>query len=119
MSKILVMGDYKLSFICPGCNGRHVISHNDPEGGAPNWDFNGNFDNPTISPSILVRGTVLTDKGDADIKAWCDAGYPKRIEPFESIPRICHSYITDGNIQFLSDCTHELAGQTVPLQEIE
>ena len=32
---------------------------------------------------------------------------------------ICHSYIRNGMIQFLSDCTHPLVGQTVPLMEIE
>jgi len=28
---------------------------------------------------------------------------------------ICHSFVTDGQIQFLGDCTHKLAGRTVPL----
>lgn len=27
----------------------------------------------------------------------------------------CHLFLTDGRIQFLSDCAHELAGQTVDL----
>jgi hypothetical protein len=31
--------------------------------------------------------------------------------------RVCHSFVTDGRIQFLSDCTHELAGQTVDLPD--
>lgn len=31
----------------------------------------------------------------------------------------CHSFITDGKIQYLSDCFHELAGQTVDLPEID
>jgi len=31
---------------------------------------------------------------------------------------VCYSYITDGRIQFLSDCTHELANQTVDLPPI-
>ena len=26
------------------------------------------------------------------------------------------SYVKDGSIQFLADCTHALAGRTVPLQ---
>ena len=30
-------------------------------------------------------------------------------------PEVCHSFITDGRIQFLNDCTHALAGHTVPL----
>ncbi len=27
----------------------------------------------------------------------------------------CHTFITDGRIQFLGDCSHKLAGQTVDL----
>lgn len=34
---------------------------------------------------------------------------------FRAPPAVCHSFIRDGQIQFLSDCTHALAGQTVPL----
>ena len=30
-----------------------------------------------------------------------------------------HSYVTDGRIQYLSDCTHPLAGQTVDLPDVE
>lgn len=32
---------------------------------------------------------------------------------------VCHSFIRDGRIEFLSDCTHALAGQTVDLPDIE
>jgi hypothetical protein len=31
---------------------------------------------------------------------------------------VCHSFVTDGKIQYLSDCTHAMAGQTVDLLEI-
>jgi len=30
---------------------------------------------------------------------------------------VCHSFVTDGRIQFLGDCTHTLAGQTVDLPD--
>lgn len=33
-------------------------------------------------------------------------------------PQVCHSYVTNGRIQYLGDCTHELAGQTVDLPEL-
>jgi hypothetical protein len=67
------------------------------------------MDAPTLTPSILVRGTVpVTDEQVARIMAG------EKIEPVETI---CHSYVTDGKIQFLNDCTHELAGQTVDLPE--
>lgn len=30
---------------------------------------------------------------------------------------ICHSFVRDGKIEFLNDCTHELAGTTLELPE--
>jgi hypothetical protein len=37
---------------------------------------------------------------------------------YTSRPR-CHSWVKNGEIQFLSDCDHALAGQTVPLPAVE
>ena len=79
-------------FRCPGCDA-------DPlDGGlhcpTTGWTFNGDLERPTFSPSILVRWE--SPQG----------------------PRVCHSFVTDGKIQFLGDCTHALAGQTVPLPNI-
>lgn len=31
------------------------------------------------------------------------------------VGKVCHSFVTDGCIQYLGDCTHRLAGQTVDL----
>lgn len=31
---------------------------------------------------------------------------------------LCHLFVTNGKIQFLSDSAHELAGQTVPMEEL-
>lgn len=78
-------------FDCPGCKCSHYVNTK-PERGAA-WEFNGDLNKPTVSPSILV-GSL---------------GHVRR----------CHSFIKDGNIQFLSDCEHELAGQTVELPEYE
>ncbi|MNJ76318.1 hypothetical protein D3C77_735750 [compost metagenome] len=33
--------------------------------------------------------------------------------------KVCHSFVTDGRSQYLTDCTHALAGQTVDLPEWE
>jgi len=30
----------------------------------------------------------------------------------------CHSFVRDGRIEFLSDCTHALKGQTVDLPDL-
>lgn len=58
--------------------------------GAGAWGFNGDMDHPTLTPSVLVR------YGDGSR---------------------CHSFVRDGRIEFLSDCSHALAGQTVELPE--
>ena len=58
------------------------------------WQWNGSIDKPTIRPSLMTKGE------DADGK-------------FK-----CHSYVTDGNVKFLTDSTHEFAGKTIALIDI-
>jgi hypothetical protein len=59
----------------------------------PPHTYNNDPDKPTVRASLLVGGN-----GGAKYR--------------------CHSYITDGKIQFLDDCTHDLKGQTVELPEL-
>jgi hypothetical protein len=56
------------------------------------WAFNGDFEKPTFAPSMLVNQHRPESR--------------------------CHSFVTDGKIQFLSDSYHELAGQTVELPDV-
>lgn len=106
--------DGMLLFWCPGCDGAHGIKVG--EGAGPRWGWNGSIDKPTFSPSILVRSTEMTTKGKADHRAWCDAGFPKPApEKFDSVDTVCHSFVDDGRITFLGDCTHAMANQTVDL----
>ena len=91
---------------CPGCNDFHTVRTVGPG----QWGFNGSIESPTFTPSLKVTGTVpLTDDEATRIMAG------EKIEP---TPFVCHSHITDGNIQFLGDCTHDLKGQTVPLEDV-
>ena len=86
-----------LLFRCPGCECAHLIPVG--EGSGPRWGYNGNPDAPTFTPSVLV-----TYNGS-------DAGV-------DGAPHaVCHSFVTDGRIHFLPDCTHALAGQTVDLPD--
>jgi hypothetical protein len=102
-----------LTYYCQGCDSAHRI-----EVGNGRWTWNGDAEKPTFSPSVKVTGTKMTAKGKADYQSWLASGHPKRTEPFESSPSICHTFITDGKVQFLSDCTHELAGQTLDLPDL-
>lgn len=104
---------YGILIRCPGClysNGRpqeHILPIVNPPAGeevSPHiswkdrWGFNGDYDCPTFTPSLNTW--------------WGGEG--------SGIPlHRCHSFITDGKIQFLGDCTHELVGQTVDLPELE
>lgn len=87
-------------FECPGCKEFHAVWTADEGYPHPIWGFNGDIDKPTVTPSILTR-------------------YPANPEATDESERVCHSFITDGNVQFLSDCWHSLAGQTVELPEID
>lgn len=58
----------------------------------PVWTWNGDMEKPTFSPSLL-----------------CNKGLPDQ----------CHLFVRDGRIEYLSDCHHELRGQTVDLGEID
>ena len=86
--------------------------------GADGWNWNGDIDKPTFTPSVLVTTTRFTDKGEADYEEWYANGCKATNVEFESEPVRCHSFITNGRIQFLSDCTHALADQTVNLPEL-
>lgn len=113
----------RVAFWCPGCKEMHQVRTTLPglrgpiDG--PSWQFNGDFDTPTFAPSILVRGVRL-DMPDEELDRILDTyNLPKDRERMLSDKRIntvCHSFVKDGQIQFLGDCTHALAGRTVPLE---
>jgi len=87
-----------VSFFCPGCNSAHTIKTS-----AGGWGWNGDVERPTFTPSVLVTYPANPNASE-EFKEW-------RTE------RRCHSFVTDGQIQFLGDSTHALAGQTVPLAD--
>ena len=98
----------ELGFHCPGCKEVHFICDNKTDEKASQghcWDFNNDFNRPTITPSVLVRYPA-NPYASAEFEEW-------------KKERVCHSFITDGKIQFLNDCTHQLAGQTVELPELD
>lgn len=88
-------GSQSVLFDCPGCGMLHAPRVTGD--GRPLWEWNRCIDAPTFAPSILVTWT-----------------YGENYEP-----RRCHSFVREGRIEFLSDCTHSLAGQTVPLPTLD
>jgi len=106
----------RVAFWCPGCNEMHQVTVDGER--HPRWGYNGNAERPTFTPSILVRG-VRIEGGDAELDRIIDSyKLPEEREQMladKRINTVCHSFVTDGRIQFLADCTHALANQTVDL----
>lgn len=102
----------RLMFWCLGCDMAHHVAHG--PGSGPRWTWNGDAIKPTFTPSILVRW----DQGEPSA---ADPEIAKKIRRGEIVQRtvkkVCHTFVTAGRIQYLSDCTHALAGQTIDLPE--
>ncbi len=99
----------RLMFRCPGCSEIHQVQVGDGPG--PRWGFNGDYDRPTFTPSVLVRRTTAEPPvTPANIDEWRRAPWSQT-----NVVSVCHSFVTEGKIRFLGDCTHALAGQTVDL----
>ena len=98
-----------LSFWCPGCNEAHSIRYS---GTRPCWSWNNDLVKPTFSPSSHIKtGHYCTHYNPETDSCWCM--YYKDPQDYQCT--ICHSFVTDGKIQYLADSTHALAGQTVDL----
>ena len=103
-------GGQSVWFWCDGCDTHHSyqIKNADPAKvpdtvadrwrkmytQGPLWTFNGDLKKPTFKPSLLCNGST----------------------PVEEVRKRgahrCHIFVTDGMVQYLSDCTHHLAGKT-------
>lgn len=86
------------AFYCPGCKNHHapfVKPYQAPNGSS--WQFNGDLEKPTFSPSILTKVE----------------------RPDKTKTMICHLFVREGQIEYLSDCTHDLSGQTVDMSDVD
>jgi hypothetical protein len=81
---------------CPGCDAAHAFNISSTTNiDVPIWQWDGNEEKPTFSPSYMV--------------VW------KGYEDGSAVTKVCHSFLRNGVWEFLTDCTHELAGQHVPM----
>lgn len=100
-----ILGHEGLMWDCPGCNEGHMVYVKGD--GVPLWDWNGDFECPTFSPSVLVQSVQRLTAEEVAVVRRGEAN------DFASRKTQCHFFITNGRIQFLDDCTHALKGQTI------
>jgi hypothetical protein len=116
---------YGVRINCPGCGDKHIVTAPAPAGytesphyaNSPRWTWNGDLERPTFSPSLLVTSGHYAKGRETPDPAGCYCNADEDFGPWACYR--CHSFIREGRIQFLSDCTHALAGQTADLPEIE
>lgn len=101
-----------IMFWCPGCDCAHAVNIGTPT----SWGYNGDPESPTFTPSIFVKSGHYA-RGQPPGKCWCDYELEEGETRSEFQCLHCHSFVTDGQIQFLTDCVHGLAGHTVPLPD--
>lgn len=93
---------------CPACLTLHPLPSDTGK-----WTFDGNFEKPTFSPSFKHSGMqTVTDVQGRWTGEWVlDANG-------NGVPFICHYILTAGVLNFCGDCTHAMAGQSVPLPPV-
>ncbi len=74
---------------CPACSELHILP--------PSWKFNGDIEKPTFTPSFK--------------HSWRQGGD-------EPAMKVCHYFITAGQILYCGDCTHAMSGQTVDIPSL-
>ncbi|HRQ87340.1 MAG TPA: DUF6527 family protein [Bacteroidia bacterium] len=79
---------FALFYLCPACDGSHAVSvFGTKNHCGASWDWNGDYQHPTISPSI---------------KATAPGGY------------CCHHFVRDGRMEVCGDSSKN-AGRTLPM----
>jgi hypothetical protein len=81
-------------FWCPGCGHAHCYYTGAQERESHRWQFDGNTQKPTFSPSLLCR--------------WNEGEPP--------IEKRCHLFVRNGMIEYCGDSSHSLAGKTIPME---
>jgi hypothetical protein len=90
---------------CPACEIMHHFAVDEPQRNGARWTFDGNLESPTFTPSMNITTGRFADP------TWKDPDG-------EDLSSVCHYFLRAGRIEFLGDCTHALAGQTIDLPEL-
>jgi len=129
LSNKLIRRDYPdgrvmLQYWCQGCEELHSIW---AAGGEPGkaWTWNGDAERPVFSPSVLTRSGHYAYDTPRDT-CWCTYNAEQKAKgekPSSFECTRCHTFVgcngaQPGEVIFLGDCTHALAGKTLPLPDI-
>ena len=99
VSEVMRRGQTAFFHWCPACEEMHPLPHS--------WDFDGNVEKPTFSPSFAQTFVHWTEGVDEETN----------LGRGEKQHRLCHYIITGGIINFCSDSWHRRT-DSVPMPPI-
>jgi hypothetical protein len=108
----------KIGFYCPACGEIHWVPK-------LRWSFNGDYERPTLHPSVIyTSGHYCGHFNPEKDTCWCKYNEEYRKEfpdgppsPFKCV--LCHTWVKEGTIQYLSDCSHAFAGKVVDMHDYQ
>lgn len=108
--KVRTTSDGMISFWCFGCGEVHAVP-------TIYWNWNGNYEQPTLTPSLLTTSGHYLDNWKQGDTCWCtyNAEHP---DPAPFVCIRCHLFVTGGMIQYLGDCSHVYTGKTVEMKDV-
>lgn len=80
---------------CPACKMLHQLPDR--------LTFDGNLDSPTFTQSLWHSGVRKLNVNGYWSGKWART------------PSVCHYVLTAGMLNFCDDCTHDMAGKSVPI----
>lgn len=122
-------GQEGLTYWCQGCQSAHTIRTK----GEHSWGWNGDVERPVFTPSVLIRTYRYptpyepdSNSEHAEIRAKFEDPAIDGHEWMMGHPKWgyrCHTFVgcngaQPGEVIFLSDCTHALAGQVHPFPDL-
>lgn len=109
-----------LTYWCQGCQSAHSICTK----GAGAWGWNGDVERPVFTPSVLSTQGHYVSWWKPENGCACDY---EREHPEEDHTGMrcgrCHTFVgcngaQPGEVIFLADCTHALAGTVQPFPDL-
>lgn len=110
ISPVLRRTTQGLVFYCMGCKARHQIYL---DGNGARWSWDGNAEEPTFSPSVLVE-SIRHDLTPAQWEEYDTICSQQGMAAAMNHPVYgwrCHTFIRGGYIEYLDDCSHTLRGR--------
>ena len=108
-------GNEGLMYWCQGCESAHGVEIK----GQGAWSWNQDAENPVFGPSVLCQSDMWTPPvTPQNIEQWRTEPWPQT-----QVKHVCHTFVgcngaQPGEVIFLSDCTHLLAGTVQPLPDL-